>query len=151
MALVGTLPGLVVALPASSWPWDLVPEAGFLLPFGSQQCLELSHVSGSRHISCLRGLPWNRFFFFFNFKKCSGLHPWHMEVPKLGVELELQPPACPTATATRDPSRVCDLHHRSWPCRILNPQSEARDRTRVLRGTMLACYAEPGRELQWLF
>ena len=28
-----------------------------------------------------------------------GLHAWHMEVPKLGVKLELQLPAYTTATA----------------------------------------------------
>ena len=33
-----------------------------------------------------------------------GSHPWHMEVSKLGVELELQLPA----TATWDLSHVCD-------------------------------------------
>ena len=33
------------------------------------------------------------------------------------------------ATATRDPSCVFDLHHRSWQCRIFNPLSKARDRT----------------------
>ena len=37
----------------------------------------------------------------------------HMEVPGLGVESELQLPAYPTATATQDPSRICDLHHLS--------------------------------------
>ena len=31
-----------------------------------------------------------------------------MEVPRLGVELELQLPAYTTATATRDLSHVCD-------------------------------------------
>ena len=36
------------------------------------------------------------------------------------------------ATATRDLSRVCDLHHSSRQCRILNPLSEAGDRTRNL-------------------
>ena len=30
-------------------------------------------------------------------------------------------------TATPDPSRVCDLHHSSGQCQILNPLSEARD------------------------
>ena len=40
-----------------------------------------------------------------------GRHPQHMEVPRLGVELELQPPAYATAIATRDPSHVCDLHY----------------------------------------
>ena len=33
----------------------------------------------------------------------------HMEVPRLGVESELQLPAYTTATAAQDPSRVCDL------------------------------------------
>ena len=45
---------------------------------------------------------------------------------------ELQLPVCATATATRDPSHVCDLHRSSWQRRILNPLSEGRDRTRNL-------------------
>ena len=52
-----------------------------------------------------------------------GPSPRHTEVPRLGVESELQPPAYTTATATRDPSRVCGLHHSSWQHRILNPLS----------------------------
>ena len=50
-----------------------------------------------------------------------------MEVPRLGVKSELQLPAQTTATATAtatstpDPSHICDLHHSSWQCRILNP------------------------------
>ena len=39
-----------------------------------------------------------------------------MEVPRLGVEVELQPPAYTTATVTPDPSHVFDLHHRSEQC-----------------------------------
>ena len=50
----------------------------------------------------------------------------HMEVPRLGVESELQLPAY---TATRDLSRICDPHHRSWRRRSLTPLSKARDRT----------------------
>ena len=50
-----------------------------------------------------------------------------MEVPRLGVESELQLPAYATATATRDLSRICDLHHSSRKYWILNPLSEARD------------------------
>ena len=38
-----------------------------------------------------------------------------------------------TATAMSDPTFVCDLHHSSQPRRILNPLSEARDRTCLLR------------------
>ena len=36
-----------------------------------------------------------------------------MEVPMLGVESELQLPAYATATGTRDPNHVCDLHYSS--------------------------------------
>ena len=42
-----------------------------------------------------------------------GLHPRHMEVPRLGVQLELQPPAYTKATAMPDPSCLWDLHHSS--------------------------------------
>ena len=31
-----------------------------------------------------------------------------------------------------DPSRVCDLHHSSWHCRILSPLREAKDWTCIL-------------------
>ena len=72
------------------------------------------------------------FFFFFYF---LGLHPQHMEVPNLGVQSELQLPATATATTTLDLSSVCNLHHSSWQCQILNPLSEARDRTCILMET----------------
>ena len=70
-------------------------------------------------------------FFVCLFVFFLGSHPWHMEVPSLGTE-ELQVSAYTTATATPDPSRVCDLHHGSWQCWILNSLSEARDQTRNL-------------------
>ena len=46
-----------------------------------------------------------------------GPYPWHMEVPRRGVESELELPAY--TTATPDPSRICDLHHSSQQCWIL--------------------------------
>ena len=49
-------------------------------------------------------------FFFFCF---LGPRLWHVEVPRLRVKLELQLPACATATAAPDPSRVYDLLHSS--------------------------------------
>ena len=61
-----------------------------------------------------------------------GPHAWHMEVPRLGVELELQLPAYPTGTAMPDTSCTCNLHHSSQQCRIHNPLREARYRTRNL-------------------
>ena len=57
------------------------------------------------------------------------MHPWHMEVPRLGVELKLQLLAYTTATAMQDLSLVFDLQYSSWQRQILNPLSEARDRT----------------------
>ena len=36
------------------------------------------------------------------------------------------------ATAMPNLSRLCDLHHSSWQCQILNPLSEARDWTCIL-------------------
>ena len=58
-----------------------------------------------------------------------GSHPWYMEVPRLGVQSELQLLANTTAKTIPDPSQLCDLHHSSWQCRILNPLSEAMDQT----------------------
>ena len=55
-----------------------------------------------------------------------------MEVPKLGVESELQLLAYTTATAMPDLSHVCNLHHSSRQRQILNPRSEVRDWTLVL-------------------
>ena len=67
---------------------------------------------------CVRILT--RFFFFF-----LGPHPWHMEVPRLGIESQLQLPAYTTVTAVQCPSHVCDLHHSSRQNWILNLLSEA--------------------------
>ena len=50
-----------------------------------------------------------------------GPHLQHMEVPRLGVELELQLLAYATAIATWDPSRICDLYQSSQQHQILNP------------------------------
>ena len=54
-----------------------------------------------------------------------GLHPWHMEVPRLGVQSELKLLAY--TIATWDPSRICNPHHSSQQRNIHNPLSKARD------------------------
>ena len=66
------------------------------------------------------------FFFFLPF---LGLHLQHMEVPRLGVKSELLLPAHNRATATRDLSCLCSLHHSSQQCQILKPVSKARNLT----------------------
>ena len=64
------------------------------------------------------------YIFFFSFLR----QPlWHVEVPRLGVEMELQLPAYTTATAMPDLSHVC-----SWQHQILNSLSKARNCTRIL-------------------
>ena len=71
-----------------------------------------------------------KYFFCF-----LGLLPWHMQVPRLGVKLELQLLAYVTTTALWDPRCICDLHHSSWQCQIPNPLSEARDGPCILMDT----------------
>ena len=41
--------------------------------------------------------------------------------------IELQLPTYTTATATRDSSHICDLHHSLWQLWILNPLCQAGD------------------------
>ena len=66
-----------------------------------------------------------------------GPHPLHMEVPRLGVELELQLPVYPQPQQRGTPAPL----HRQ----ILNPLSEARDRTPILMDTRWTISIEP----QW--
>ena len=75
-----------------------------------------------------------------NFILFLGPHPQHMEVPRLGVELELLQLAYTTATATQDLSHVCNLHQSSQQCQILNPLSKAMDQTRILTDTSQVHY-----------
>ena len=58
-----------------------------------------------------------------------GLHLQHLGPPGVGVKLELQLLAYTRATATVDPSHICDVHYSSQQQWILNPLSEARGRT----------------------
>ena len=69
-----------------------------------------------------------------------GPQPRNIEVPGVGVKLELQLEVYATAIATPDPSHICDLHHSSRQRQILNPLSKARDRTHILMGTSWVHY-----------
>ena len=70
-----------------------------------------------------------------------GLHPWHMEVPRFGVESELQLLTYAIATAIPDLSCACDLPHSLWQCQIPNPLSKARDQTHILLNTRQICFS----------
>ena len=98
---------------------------GFFFPFSFQGCIRGcigATTAGPCHIYSNA----ESIFVFL------GPHLRHMEVPRLGVQSELQLPAYATATATPDPSHVYNLHHSSWQRRILNPLSKAEDRARNL-------------------
>ena len=69
-----------------------------------------------------------------------GLNLQHMEVPRIGVESELQLPAYTTATAMSGLSHFCKLQHSSWHYWILNPLSKAVDQTHILMDTSQVCY-----------
>ena len=70
-------------------------------------------------------------FFKFNFYFLCSLEPhlWHMRVPRLGAESELQWLACSRATATQELSCVCELCHSSLQRHIVSPLSKAGDWT----------------------
>ena len=61
--------------------------------------------------------------------------PQHMEVPRLGVELELQLLTTATATAIQDLSHISNLYLTSQQRKILYPLSKARDQTLILIDT----------------
>ena len=88
-------------------------------------------------INAKQFLEVTQYFLFFCFLEP---HPWHMEVPRPGVESELQLPTYTTATATPDRGLVCDLHHSSWQRWILNLLSEARNGTRNLMVPSWMCF-----------
>ena len=58
-----------------------------------------------------------------------------MEIPRLGVELELHLPAYAIATAMPDPSHFCGLRCSLQQYQILNPLSEAKDPALILMDT----------------
>ena len=94
-----------------------------------------SQLQLRKNITPILGFPLPALFVLFCFSVFLGLHPWHMEVPRPRVELELQLPAYTTATATQDLGCVCDLYHRLRQGQILSPLSEARGGTCVLTDT----------------
>ena len=120
-------------------------------PKGQQHCFVLVCGTETVQFCALFSFLFFSFFLFFFFPHCTArgsgypymsfysfiwLHLWHMEVPGLGVKSELQLQAYATATAMPDPScLICNLHHSSRQCQILNPLTEAKDQTCILMDT----------------
>ena len=90
-----------------------------------------------------------------------GLPPWDMEVPRLGVELELQPLAYTTATAALDPSHSATytrVHHKAgslthWVGRGIEPAS-SRILVRFVSAEPLwelLCAVGEAKKIFWMF
>ena len=92
------------------------PSSSLPLPLGRSH-LGQDHPAAPCHSHTSWSLLTLFFFGLLSFRAA----PRHMEVPRLGVHLELLLPAYTTATAMRDPTRVCDLPHSSRQRQILNP------------------------------
>ena len=76
-----------------------------------------------------------------------------MEVPRLGIESELQLLAYSTATAMQDQSHNFELHHGPQQCCICNPLSEARDLPCILMDPnwISYCWAMMRTPIVWIF
>ena len=99
--------------------------------------LSLFHPSPSFLLPSLHSFFLFSFFsfslFIFSLSCFLGPHQWHMGVPRLGVESELQ--LLVYTTAVPELSHICNLHHSSQQHWILNSLSDARDQTRHLIDT----------------
>ena len=135
--MAGKLPSTVHGAPTASdpHPYNGYPEAPngglsppqvIFQPITNTCFYDFMHEASCAAIAREYHLAMGNFFFSFFF---LGPHLQHMEVPRLGVELELQLPAYAIATATPDPSCICNLRCSLWQCQILNQMSETRDRT----------------------
>ena len=125
--------------------WNVYPELVQLWSFlGRRLCTnkEMHRLVRRGNVCSVLNyvLVWAHLQFYFILFFFLRLHSWHMEVRRLGVKLELQVPDYTTATARWDPSKVCDLHQSSQHCQILNPLSEARDRTYIFMDTSRVCF-----------
>ena len=78
------------------------------------------------------------FFFFFLFLLRATLVAYGSS--KARVWIRAMAPAYATETTTTDPSCVYDVHHSLWQHQILNPLSEARDKTRNLMDSCWVCF-----------
>ena len=125
----------------SSWPylpvypylctfWDSLYWSTDLLTFFLFKC----------HTIPVTGISFKPYKLFVCLPACFlGPHLWHVEGPRLAVESGLQLPAYATATAMLGLSHICNLHRSSWQHWILNPLSEASDRTHILMDTSCVC------------
>ena len=130
VGIVPALKDLIIYL----WTWFEGVQRQRKTIFIRVQDNKRNHLEGSDYKMNI-----NSNFIFFSFV-FLGPYLQHMEVLRLGVESELQLPAYTIATATWNLSCICNLHHSSWQCWILNPLSKARDGTHNLVFPSWICF-----------
>ena len=93
----------------------------------SSHSLDLScfHVLAIINTATVDMLVCVSFLFFVFFRAAPAIY----EGSQAKGQSELQLPVYTTATATWDPSHVCDLYYSSWQCLILNSLSKAGGQT----------------------
>ena len=115
--------------------YEMISHCGFDWHFPGDLWYWASFLVSVDHLNVFFGkvyihgysVPLSFSLFYFIFFCFSGPHLWHMEVPRISLDLEVQLLAYTRATATPDLSHICDPRHSSWQTWTLNPLSEARD------------------------
>ena len=78
-----------------------------------------------------------KIIFFFVF---LGPHPWHIELPKLGVKSTVAAGLNHSYGNSSSEPCICNLHHSWWQRQILTPLSKARDHTCTLTDASQICF-----------
>ena len=91
-----------------------------IFPISTITCPAFIVISSPCQTQKLCRICWRWHFFFFVFYGSSQARGW-IGATAAGLRQSLS-----------NARSVCNLHHSSWQCRILNPLSEARDQTRNL-------------------
>ena len=140
------MPSLVLIYLITFWPSFYILSTFIQVPFPSPLTLHLWYLQRESLLLCFSFLFFSFLFssflpsfllFVHSFFSFLGPHLQHMEVPRLGVCLELQLLTYTTSTVTRDPSSISYLHRSSWQHWILNSLSGA---SRILV-VFLTCWA----------
>ena len=101
------------------WPWDFhMPQVW------PKKCLQMVNKSWPKTLYYINSISLSFCLFWATPMAYEGSQARGL-IGAIAAGLHL-------ATAMPDPSHVCDLHQSSQQCQILNPLSEARDRTCVL-------------------
>ena len=116
------------------WMWKFLGQGVNLCHSNNPSCSSDNTVS----FTCwaTRGLQgrfsFSFFFFSFPFLHFLGLLPRAYGGSQARGRIRAESPAYTRATATKDLSHICNLHHSSQQHQLLNLLSKARDQTRNL-------------------